>query len=53
MSLKILDGNHLPHELLSTTRQKSKLRNAFINNISTNLKLSKAQIFRIIQPGGF
>ena len=29
MSLKMLDGNYLPHELLLTTRQKRKLRNAF------------------------
>ena len=49
----MLDGNDLPHELLSTTRQKTKLRNAFNNNMSTDLKLSKAQIFKIIQSGGF
>ena len=29
MSLKMFDGNHLPHELLLTTRQKTKLKNAF------------------------
>ena len=46
-------GNNLPHELLLTTRQKTKLRNALNNNISTDLKLSKAQIFKIIQFGGF
>ena len=48
MSLKMLDGNDLPNELLLTTRQKTKLRNAFNNNISTNLKLAKAQISKII-----
>ena len=53
MSLKMLDGNDLPHELLLTTRQKTKLRNAFNNNMSTDLKLSKAQISKIIQSGGF
>ena len=53
MSLKMLDGNDLPHELLLTTRQKTKLRNAFNNNKSTDLKLSKAQFFKIIQSGGF
>ena len=53
MSLKILDGNDMPLELLLTTRQKTKLRNAFNNNMSTDLKLSKAQISKIIQPGGF
>ena len=41
-------------ELLLTTRQKTKIRNAFNNNnMSTDLKLSKAQINRIIQSGGF
>ena len=53
ISLKMLDGNNLPHELLLTTRQKAKLRNAFSYNMSTNLKLSKAQISKIIQSGGF
>ena len=38
----MFNGNNLPQELL-TTRQKTKLRNAF-NNMSTDLKLSKAQI---------
>ena len=53
ISLKMFDGNDLPHELLLKTRQKTKLRNAFNNNISTNLKFSKAQISKIIQYGGF
>ena len=52
ISLKIINGNDLPHELLLTTRQKTKLRNAFNNNMSTDLKLSKAQISKIIQSGG-
>ena len=43
----------LPYELLLTTRQKSKLRNAFNKNMSTDLKLSKAQISKVIQSGGF
>ena len=53
MSLKMLDGNDLPHELLLTTRQKTKLGNAFNNNMSTDLTLFKAQISKIIQYGGF
>ena len=53
ISLKIFNGNNLPHELLLTTKQKTKLRNAFNNNMSTDLKLSKAQISKIIQSGGF
>ena len=51
MSLKMFNGNDLPHELLLTTRQKTKLRNAFNNNMSTDLKLSRAQISKIIQSG--
>ena len=42
MNFKMLDGNNLPNELLLTTRQKTKLRNAFNNKMSTDLKLSKA-----------
>ena len=53
ISLKMFNGNNLPHELLLTTRQKTKVRNAFNNNMSTDLKLSKAQINKIIQFGGF
>ena len=53
MSLKMFNGNDLPHELLLTTRQKTKLRNAFNNNMSTDLKLSKAQISKLIQSGEF
>ena len=53
MSLKMLDGNDLPHELLLTTKQKTKVRNAFNNNMSTDLKLSKAHISKIIQSGRF
>ena len=52
-SLKMLNGNDLPHELLLTTRQKTKLRNVFNNNMSADLKNSKAQISKIIQSGGF
>ena len=49
--LKMFNGNNLPHELLLlTTRQKTKLKNAF-NNMPTDLKLSKAQISKIIQSG--
>ena len=53
MSLKMFNGNDLPHDLLLTTRQRTKLRNAFNNIISADIKLCKAQIFKIIQSGGF
>ena len=48
MSLKSLDGTNLPHELLLTTIQKTKLGNVFNNNMSTDLKLSKAEISKIV-----
>ena len=41
----MLDGNDLPDELLLTTRLRTKLRNAFNNNMSRDVKLCKAQIF--------
>ena len=53
ISSKMFDGNDLPHELLLMTRQETKLRNAFNNNTSADIKLSKAQINKIIQSGGF
>ena len=53
MNLKMLDGNNLPHELLLTTRQETKIRNTFNNNMSTDLRLSKAQISKLIQSGRF
>ena len=53
MSLKMFDGNDLPHELLLTTRQKTILRNAFSNNMETDIKFSKAQISKIVQSGEF
>ena len=50
---RIRSANNLRHDLLLTTRQTTKLRNAIENNISTDVKLSKAQISKIIQSGGF
>ena len=53
MRLKMFNGNNLPPELPLTIRQKTKLKNAFNNNISTDLKISRAQISKIIQSEGF
>ena len=53
MSLKMFDVKDLHHELLLTTRQRTKLRNAFNNSMSSDIKLSKAQVSKIIQSGGF
>ena len=53
LRIKIFNKDELPHELLLTTRQNTKLRNAINNNLSTDIKLSKAQIRKLIQSGGF
>ena len=50
MNIKVFSGNN---ELLLITRQKNNLRKAFENNMSTDIKLSKSQISKIIQSGGF
>ena len=41
----------MPHELFLTTRETTKIRNVFANNMSTDVKLSKTQISKIIQSG--
>ena len=51
--LKNFNKDELPHELLLTTRQNTKLRNAINNNLATDIKLSKAQIKKLIKSGGF
>ena len=39
--------------MLLTTRKNTKLRNAINNNLATDIKLSKAQIKKLVQSGGF
>ena len=53
INLKICKENNLTNQLLLTTRQKTKLGNAFGNNMLTDIKLSKTQKTKIIQSGGF
>ena len=53
MNTRMFSANNLSHELLLTTRQTTRLRNSIENNMSTDIKLSKAQISKIIQSGGF
>ena len=53
LGIKNFNKDVLPHELLLTTRQNAKLRNAINNNLATDIKLSKAQIKKLIQSGGF
>ena len=43
----------LPRKLFAKASQNTKIRNAFANNISTDIKLSKAQLSKIIQSGRF
>ena len=52
LNKKNFEDGKLLHELFITTRQATKIGNAFANNMSTNIKLSKAQISKIIQSGG-
>ena len=53
ISIRNFNKEDLPHELLLTIRQNTKLRNAISNNMATDLKLSKAQVKKMIQSGGF
>ena len=47
------DTTNFPHELLLTNRQVANLRKAFANQFSTDIKLSKTQLSKMIQSGGF
>ena len=56
LGIKNFNKDELLHELLLTTRQNTKLHNAINNNnnnLATYIKLSKAQIKKLIQSGGF
>ena len=48
---KNFQDEELSHVLLLTTRQKSKIGNAFTNNISTDIDINKDQISKMIQSG--
>ena len=47
------DNANFPHELLLTNRQVANIRKAFDNHSSTEIKLSKTQLSKMIQSGGF
>ena len=47
------DNTNFPHELLLTNRQVANIRKAFAKNTSTDIKLSKTQLSKMIQSGGF
>ena len=44
---------NFPHKLLLTNRQVANLRKAFANHLSTDIKLSKTQLSKMIQTRGF
>ena len=50
---KKFQDEELSHELFLKTRQKSKMRNAFTKNMSTDIKLRKALLSKIIQASEF
>ena len=47
------DNTNFSYELLLTNRQIANIRKAFANHLSTDIKLSKTQLSKIIQSGGF
>ena len=47
------DNTNFPHELLLTNKQVANIRKAFAKNTSTDIKLSKTQLSKMIQSGGF
>ena len=47
------DNTNFPHELLLTNRQVANIRKAFANHSSINIKLSKTELSKMIQSGGF
>ena len=47
------DETDFPHKLFLTNTQVTNLRKAFSNYLSTDIKLSKIQLSKIIQIGGF
>ena len=47
------DKTNFPHKLLLTDTQVSKIRKAFPNGSSTNIKFSKTQLSKMMQSGGF
>ena len=47
------DNTNFPNELLLTNRQVANIRKAFAKNTSTDIKMSKTQLSKMIQSGGF
>ena len=51
ISKKNLEDKQLPYELFLITRQKTKIKGAFANNMLLNIKFSKAETSKIFQSG--
>ena len=47
------DNTNFPHKLLLTNRQVANIPKAFAYHSSTDIKLSKTQLSKMIQLGGF
>ena len=47
------DQNNFPHKLLLTNTKVLRLRKTFANGLSANINLSKTQLHKIRQSGGF
>ena len=47
------DETDFPHKCLLTNRKVANIHNVFANNSSTDIKLSKTQLSKMIQSGGF
>ena len=53
MSLKMLGGDDLPHEFLLATKQRTKLRNTFNNNMSTDINFLKLKFLKLFNLEDF
>ena len=53
MICKSDDETNFPHKLLLTNRQVVNLRKSFANDLSIHIRLSKTQLSKIVQSGGF
>ena len=53
LNKKNFEDEEVPHELFLITRNPTKIRNAFANIMSIDMKLIKTQISKIIQSGEY
>ena len=47
------DDTNFPHKILLANRRVANLRKAFANYLSTDIKLSKTRLSKMIKSGGF